>query len=114
MYEPRCPSGARWSTIVGTRASAPISAASASIEFPISAADERRRERLLQRQVEVSRQDEHQQRHAEVEPEQRRVREAQHPQPLRHGRDSPTWCFHLTPFAGMTRIRFGGCDLSRS
>ncbi len=37
MYEPRCPSGARWSTIVGTRASAPISAASASIEFPISA-----------------------------------------------------------------------------
>jgi hypothetical protein len=36
-YEPRWPSGARWSTIVGTRASAPISAASASIEFPINA-----------------------------------------------------------------------------
>ena len=37
MYEPRCPSGARCSTIVGTRPSAPINAASASIEFPISA-----------------------------------------------------------------------------
>jgi hypothetical protein len=35
-YEPRRPSGARWSTIDGTRASAPMSAASASIELPIS------------------------------------------------------------------------------
>ena len=41
-YEPRWPSGARWSTIVGTRASAPISAATPSIALPISAAEQRR------------------------------------------------------------------------
>ena len=114
MYEPRCPSGARWSTIVGTRASAPISAASASIEFPISAADERRRSAFFSDRSKYAGRDEHEQRHAEVQPEQDRVREPEHPQPLRHGLDSPTWCFHLTPFAGMTRIRFDGCDLSRS
>src|SRR5437763_241508 len=34
-YEPRRPSGARCSTIVGTRASAPMSPATASIPFPI-------------------------------------------------------------------------------
>ncbi len=34
-HEPRCPSGARISTIAGTRASAPISAASPSIALPI-------------------------------------------------------------------------------
>src|SRR4051812_37383227 len=34
-YEPCRPSGARWSTIDGTRPSAPISAAIASIELPI-------------------------------------------------------------------------------
>ena len=34
-HEPRCPSGARISTIAGTRASAPISAAMPSIAFPI-------------------------------------------------------------------------------
>src|SRR4051794_12041030 len=36
-YEPRRPSGARISTIVGTRPSAPISAATASIALPITA-----------------------------------------------------------------------------
>src|SRR5436190_4191195 len=36
-YEPRRPSGARCSTMVGTRASAPISPATASIAFPITA-----------------------------------------------------------------------------
>src|SRR3954452_10972859 len=36
-YEPRRPSGARISTIVGTRASAPISAATASIALPMTA-----------------------------------------------------------------------------
>ena len=40
----------------------------------------------------------------------------EHPQPLGHGLDSPLRCvLHLQPpFAGMTRIRFDGCDLSRS
>ena len=33
--DPRRPSGARWSTIDGTRASAPIIPATASIAFPI-------------------------------------------------------------------------------
>ena len=37
-YEPRCPSGARRTTIAGTRASAPIRPASPSIRLPATAA----------------------------------------------------------------------------
>ena len=80
---------------------------------PDQPADERRRERVLQRQVEVGRQHEHEQRDAEVDPEQRRVDEAEHAKPLRHGLDSPGWRFHTAPFAGPNQIRFDGSDLSR-
>lgn len=50
------------------------------LQVPDQAADERRRERIAQRQVEEGRQDEHEQRHAEVRPEQRRIEEAEDPQ----------------------------------
>ncbi len=62
---------------------------------PDQPADERRPQRVLQRQVEVGRQHEHEQRDAEVDPEQGRVDEAQDPQPLGHRLDSPARRFHI-------------------
>jgi hypothetical protein len=53
-------------------------------------ADERCRERGAQRQVEVRRQDEHQQRDAEVRPQQRSVDQPEHVQALGDRLDSPT------------------------
>ena len=118
-YEPRRPSGARSSTIAGTRASAPISPATPSIAFPIrlpttiastaSGSESARHE--------VRARDEHEQRDAEVAPEESVSSEPEHAQPLRHRLDSPGGRpFHRSrsPFAGMTRIRFCGCDLSRA
>ena len=57
-------------------------------------ADEGCRERVLEREVEVRGQNEDEQRDAEAEPEEVRVEEAEHPQALRHGLDSPTRLFH--------------------
>ena len=48
-YEPRCPSGARCSTIVGTRASAPI-ARRAEHRVADQPADDGREQRLLERE----------------------------------------------------------------
>jgi hypothetical protein len=78
-------------------------------------ADERRRQRVPQREVEVRWEDEDQQRDPEVDPQQRRVDEAENPEPLGHRLDSPVGCLHRCvdpPFAGANRIRFDGCDLS--
>ena len=99
--EPRWPSGARMSAIPGTRASAPIIAATASIAFPIEAADDDRDERRGQRQ----RRDEDRPRHddeerdAEVPPEKPGLEPAQHPQARRHGLDPPAALDDLLGFA---------------
>ena len=60
--------------------------------------------------------DDHEQRHAERTPEQPVVEQAEHPQPLGNRLDSPRRLLtHFgPPFAGITRIRFCGCDLSLS
>jgi len=79
------------------------------------AADHGREQRLPKGQAEVGRRHEHEERDAEVRPEQQRVECPEHAQALRHGLDSPRRrCVgHVTPFAGTSRIRFCGCDLSR-
>src|SRR6266511_1395613 len=81
---------------------------------PDHAADERRRKRVLEREVEIGGEDEHEQGNAEVRPEQGRVQQPEDAEPFRHRLDPPTWSSHLPPFAGITRIRFDGCDLSSS
>ena len=109
-YEPRWPSGARMSTIDGTRASAPIMPATPSMRLPISAADEDREQRLAERERrhEQRADDEHEQRDAEVPQSSVWSTRLEHSQPLRHRLDAPTRRFscHSPPFAGMTRIRF--------
>ena len=117
-HEPRCPSGARISTIAGTRASAPIIPARPSIAFPIRLPDQDREERLRQRQRgdEVRAGDEHEQRDAEVPPQEAVVEQPEHAQPVGDRLDSPggrpLHAVSAPPFAGITRIRSCGCDLS--
>ncbi len=53
------------------------------------AADERREQRLPEREAEIRGGDEDEQRDAEVRPEQQRVEHAEHPQALRDGLDPP-------------------------
>ena len=59
--------------------------------------------------------DDHEQRDREVRPEEQPVERAEDAQALRNGLDAPgrrvVRC-HSAPFAGMTRSRFDGCDLS--
>ena len=116
-YEPRRPSGARSSTIPGTRASAPIAPARPSSTLPATAPITIASERLLEREHrhEPGGRDDHEQADGEVAPEQRQVEEPEHAQALRHGRDSPARCVCApsAPFAGASQIRFDGCDLSR-
>jgi hypothetical protein len=61
-------------------------------QIPDHGPDERRGERVAQRQIEVGGQDEHQQRDPEVRPEERRVHEAEDTQAIRNRLDSPLWC----------------------
>ena len=97
-YEPRRPSGARISTIVGTRASAPIRPA----EREQQVADERSRDdrtkrlgqrerepEVARRQDEERARDDHEQRDGQVRPEQEAVEDAEHAQPLGYGLDAP-------------------------
>ena len=119
-HDPRRPSGARIRTIAGTRASAPIIPATPSIAFPIRlpttiATTAWGSDRAG---TEVRAGHEHEQRHTEVAPEESVVEQPEHPETLGHRFDSPggrpLHCLVLPPFAGMTRIRFCGCDLSRA
>ena len=59
---------------------------------------------------------EHEQAQPEAAPEQAGVEEPEHAQPLVGTRlqcpNSVVLVAHRSPFAGMTQIRFGGCDLS--
>ena len=122
-YDPRRPSGARWSTIAGTPASAPIRPPMPSIRFPttaaatIAASCHRQREPepvLRGREHEERPGHDHEERDRQVRPEQEAVERPEQPEPPRDRLDSPLWCvLHTSPFAGMTRIRFDGCDLSR-
>ena len=93
-YEPARPSGARSSTIAGTRASAPIAAAQPSSALPKIAADEDREQRLGQREGgdEERAGHEHEQAEAEAAPEQPVLEPAERPQPLRNRLDAPGWC----------------------
>ena len=89
--EPRWPSGARMSAMPGTRASAPIIPATASIAFPMRQPTTIATSAAGQRQ----RRDEHraghddEERDAEVPPEKAGLEPAQHPQARRHGLDPP-------------------------
>ena len=112
-YEPRCPSGARWSTIVGTRASAPISAATPSIAFPISPPSERREQRLLQRQAEVRGRDEDENRDPEVRPEQN-VSRARARGGARGQARLPRRRLQFSPFAGIPGSGSAGVISARS
>ena len=101
--EPRRPSGARIRTIAGTRASAPISPATPSIAFPIRLPSDDRDDGLGQRERrhEVRPRHEHEQRDAEVAPEESVVEEPEHAQALGHRFDSPggrpLHCLSLLP-----------------
>ena len=100
-YEPRRPSGARSSTIEGTRASAPIRPPSPSIRLPTTAAatiapiatgSESARPPWRRREHEERARDDHEQRDREVRPEQEAVEGPEHAEPLRDGLDSPLRC----------------------
>ena len=90
-YEPRRPSGARSSTIAGTRASLPISAAAPSITLPSAAPT------TIASSVSGSEQrghedrpgDDDQQADGEVRPEQAGVEEAEDAEAVGHGLDAP-------------------------
>jgi hypothetical protein len=74
-----------------------------------------RQTELVGRKNEERARDDHEQGDGEVRPEQEPVEEAEDAKPLGNGLDAPAWCvgvYHAAPFAGMTRIRFDGCDLS--
>ena len=90
-HEPRCPSGARRTTIPGTRASAPIAAAIPSRTLPDDRADEDRehRRRQRERRHEQRADHDHEQRDRQVPPEQQRVERAEDLEPLGHGADPP-------------------------
>ena len=97
-YEPRRPSGARISTIVGTRASAPIRPPSPSSTLPTIAAatiapsatgSESPSPNCVGRQDEERAGDDHEQRDGEVRPEQQPVEHAEHAQALGNGVDAP-------------------------
>ena len=81
---------------------------------PQHGADDRREERALQPQPGQERpREEDEQADAEVPPEQPDVEQRERAQPVGDGRDPPRAVgrFHLPPFAGITRIRFGGSGL---
>ena len=84
-------------------------------EYP---ADEDREQRFGQRERgdEERARDEHEQAQTEAAPQHPVLERAERPQPVRDRTDAPGRCTvaHLPPFAGMTRIRFNGCDLSRA
>ena len=123
-YEPRRPSGARSSTIVGTRASAPIRPPSPSRTLPTTAAAtiapsatgsdsaspnwSAGRTRNAPATITSSETERFDQSSSPSS-------DAEHAQALRDGLDAPgrrvVRC-HSAPFAGMTRSRFDGCDLS--
>ena len=123
-YEPRRPSGARSSTIAGTPRIGADQPAEAEHQVADDGGRDDRRERHRERQREaVLRAREHQerarhdheQRDRQVRPEQEAVERPEHPEPSGHGLDPPAAVRRprSPPFAGMTRIRFDGCDLSR-
>ena len=70
---------------------------------------------VARRQDEERAGDDHEQRDRQVRPEQEPVEDPEDAQALGDGLDAPARCLgvaHAAPFAGMTRIRFDGCDLS--
>ena len=64
---------------------------------------------------EKSARDEHEQAEPEAAPQHPVLEAAERAEAVGNGADAPRRCpfAHLPPFAGMTRIRFDGCDLSR-
>ena len=115
-YEPRWPSGARSSTIAGTRRRRRSSRRAPSMRVADQAADERGEQRLAEREVEARR--------AETMTSSETPRFAQSSERVARGRARaaaperarcPSCGVSrsiLPPFAGTNRIRFDGCDLS--